>query len=89
MFILPFKSLGLVRFLSFWNNYLMLTKDKNASYFTFNKTFYIYIYIYIYILFSIFNNVIYSCDGKSAFQFSVSHDSSEIILICWFAAQEM
>ncbi len=34
---------------------------------------------------------IYSCDGKSEFsllQSSVSHDASEIILICWFGAQE-
>ncbi len=40
-----------------------------------------------------FQNVIYSCDGKADFQqslrqFLVSHDLSEIILICWFAAQE-
>ncbi len=38
-------------------------------------------------------NVIYSCDSKaeysaSLFQPSVSHDPSEIILACWFAAQE-
>ncbi len=37
--------------------------------------------------------VIYSCDGKAEFsasllQSSVSHDPSEIIQICWFAAQE-
>ncbi len=42
---------------------------------------------------NIFKNVIYSCDGKAVFsaswlQSSVSHDPSEIILICWFAAQE-
>ncbi len=35
----------------------------------------------------------YFCDDKAKFsasllQSSVSHDSSEIILICWFAAQE-
>jgi len=29
-------------------------------------------------------NVMYSCDG-----IPVSHDPSKIILICWFAAQEM
>ncbi len=34
------------------------------------------------------------CDGKAEFaasllQSSVSHDPSEIILICWFAAQEI
>ncbi len=42
---------------------------------------------------NIFWNVIYSCDGKSDFlalllQSSVSHDPSEIILICWFATQK-
>jgi len=36
-----------------------------------------------------FSNVIYSCDGKTKFQqpslqSSVSHDSPETILICWF-----
>jgi len=41
----------------------------------------------------LFCNVIYSCDGKADFsasllQSSVSHDPSEISLICWFAAQE-
>jgi len=40
----------------------------------------------------IFYNVIYSCDGKAEFytsllQSSFSHDPSEIILICWFSAQ--
>jgi len=35
----------------------------------------------------------YSCEGKSEFTASllpssVSHDHSEIILICWFVAQE-
>ncbi len=30
----------------------------------------------------------YSCDAKLNFQSSVSHNPSEIILICWFAAQE-
>ncbi len=34
----------------------------------------------------------YSCDGKSDFFLapitSVSHDPSEIILICWFGAQD-
>ncbi len=40
-----------------------------------------------------FSNVIYSCDGKAEFsasllQSSVSHDTSEIILIYWFSAQE-
>ncbi len=34
----------------------------------------------------------YSCDGKAEFSaaitpVSVSHDPSEIILICWFGAQ--
>ncbi len=34
----------------------------------------------------------YSCDGKAEFsisllQSSVSHDPSEITLMCWFAAQ--
>ncbi len=28
----------------------------------------------------------YFCDGKA--EFSVSHDPSEIIPICWFGAQE-
>ncbi len=42
---------------------------------------------------AIFYNAIYSCDKKAEFsasllQFSVSHDPSEIILICWFAVQE-
>ncbi len=42
---------------------------------------------------NIFNILIYSCDGKAEFlalllQSSVSHDPSEIILICWFGAQE-
>jgi len=42
----------------------------------------------------IFQNVIYSCNGKAEFstssllQSSGSHDPPEIILICWFAAQE-
>ncbi len=41
---------------------------------------------------NIFSYLIYSCDGKAEFsasllQFSVSHDLSEIILICWFGAQ--
>ncbi len=39
-----------------------------------------------------YKNVIYSCDANLIFKHhhtsSVSHDSSEIILICWFAAQE-
>jgi len=43
--------------------------------------------------FIIFQNVIFSCDGKAEFsasllQSSVSHDPSENILMCWFAAQE-
>ncbi len=42
---------------------------------------------------TVFQNVIYSCDGKAEFseallQSSVSLDPSEIILICWFAAQK-
>ncbi len=40
---------------------------------------------------NIFNLFIYSCDSKaelSLLQSSVSHDPSEIILICWFGAQE-
>jgi len=37
--------------------------------------------------------MIYSCGGKAEFsaalfQSKVSHDPSEIILICWLAAQE-
>ncbi len=37
--------------------------------------------------------MIYSCDGKAEFSASllqsmVSHDLSEIILICWFSAEE-
>ncbi len=41
----------------------------------------------------IFTNVIYSCDGSCIFRshflkFSVSHDPSEISLICRFGAQE-
>ncbi len=44
-------------------------------------------------LFNVFSKVIYSCDVKAEFsasllQSSVSHDPSEIILICWFAAQD-
>ncbi len=34
-----------------------------------------------------FLNVIYSCNGKAKFSV-VLHDPSEIILICWFGAQE-
>jgi len=35
----------------------------------------------------------YSCDGKAEFsasllQSSIWHDPSEIILVCWFGAQE-
>ncbi len=30
----------------------------------------------------------YSCDGNTELQSSVSHDPSQIILICWFVAQE-
>ncbi len=42
---------------------------------------------------NIYREVIYSCDGKAEFsasflQSSVSHDSSEIILIFWFASEE-
>ncbi len=35
-------------------------------------------------------NLSYSCDFKAEFLASLlqSHDPSEIILICWFAAQE-
>ncbi len=36
---------------------------------------------------NIFSIVIYSCDAKHL-QSLVSHDPSEIILICWFDAQE-
>ncbi len=48
--------------------------------------------ITIVILFlSILSNVIYSCDGEAELSASllqsVSHDPSEIILICWFNAQ--
>ncbi len=47
-------------------------------------------YYHFSCLFEIF--FIYSCDFKAEFsasllQSSVSHDPSEIILICWFAAQ--
>ncbi len=35
--------------------------------------------------FNIFQNVIYSCDGKAAFCHRIL---LEIILICWFGAQE-
>ncbi len=37
------------------------------------------------------NVVIHFCDGFSAslFQSSVAYDLSEVILICWFAAQEL
>ncbi len=43
--------------------------------------------------FNIFWSVIYSCECKAEFQqllvkSSVSHGPSEIILICWFGAQE-
>jgi len=43
--------------------------------------------------FNIFQNIIYSCDCKAEFsasllQSSVSHDPSELILICRFSAQE-
>jgi len=43
--------------------------------------------------YNLFQNVIYSCDGKAEFSASllqswVSHDPSGIFLICWFAAQE-
>jgi len=31
-----------------------------------------------------FENIIHSCDGKA----ELPHDPSEIILMCWFAAQE-
>ncbi len=37
--------------------------------------------------FNVFSNVIYCCDAK-LLQSSVSHDPSEIILICLLAAQE-
>ncbi len=36
---------------------------------------------------NILSKVIYFCDAKLDFQHSVSHDPSEIILICCFAAQ--
>ncbi len=45
--------------------------------------------------FSFFCNAIYSCDAKTEYlklqlflQSSVSHDPSEIILICLFSVQE-
>ncbi len=42
--------------------------------------------------FNIFSNVNFSCEAKLKFQHHysspVSHDLSEIILICWFAAQD-
>ncbi len=42
---------------------------------------------------NIFQNGIYSCESKAEFsapllQSSVSRDPSEIILLCWFCAQE-
>ncbi len=37
---------------------------------------------------NIFSNLIYFCDSKLNFQHHYSSDPSEIILICWFAAQE-
>ncbi len=48
---------------------------------------------YLMFYFNIFWNVISSCDGKAEFsasllQSSVSNDGSEIILMCWFGAQE-
>ncbi len=53
-----------------------------------------YIYTHMYVCrYVCMLNAIYSCNGKADFsasllQSSVSHDPSEIILICWFAAQE-
>jgi len=35
-----------------------------------------------------FKTVIYFCEKYQHFQSSVSHEPSEIILICWFNAQE-
>ncbi len=49
----------------------------------------IILYNYVF-YFNIFLNVIYSCDGKAEFsqlslhQSLMSHDPSEIVLICWF-----
>ncbi len=48
----------------------------------------IYIKITVF-YFNTFKIVIYSCDGKNdLLQFLVSDDTAEIILICWFGAQE-
>ncbi len=38
--------------------------------------------------FTMLNNVVKAEFSASFLQSSVSHDPSEIILICWFAAQE-
>ncbi len=52
---------------------------------TYKKQKHFFILVYL-------KNVIYSCDGKAEFlaiyshSSSVSHDPSEIILICWFGA---
>ncbi len=37
--------------------------------------------------FNLFKNVIYSCDGKVR-QLLLRSSVSEIVLICWFGAQE-
>ncbi len=49
--------------------------------------------MWISIFFTFFFNQMYFCDAKAEFfvsllQSSQSHNSSEIILICWFGAEE-
>jgi len=52
-----------------------------------------FLFFFFYLRLKMFFCLIYSCDGKAEFsasllQSSVSHDSSEISVICWFVAQE-
>ncbi len=55
----------------------------------------LYIYLFIFLLFYYLLNYLFIyylfiyTFSASLLQSSVSHDPSEIILICWFAAQEM
>ncbi len=50
----------------------------------------IWICFILYILFDIYIHVMVKLNfQQSLHQFSVSHDPSEITLICWFAAQEL
>jgi len=51
------------------------------------------IVVFFIFYFYYYFKITYSCDGRaelsaSLLKSSVSHDSSEIINICWFAAQE-